>query len=138
MKINGYGPVCLHRMHVPAFATLDDGTCILPGGAPTEALPSVSLGFDFDLDDGKWFAIDGESIIRFPLSKEWDWRTRTSMEIVKGVQTLPADRRIPELECAAALCNMDLQTLMKRVSEVRTSGESLEEALKKIVQKSGS
>jgi uncharacterized coiled-coil protein SlyX len=122
-------------MHVPSFATLDDGTCILPGGAPTEALLSVSLGFDFDLEDGKWFAVDGGSVVRFPISKEWDWRTRTSMEIVKAAQIIPAEQRISELECAAGLCNMDLQTLMKKVSEVRTSGESLEEALKKVFRK---
>jgi len=136
MKVNGYGPPSVHRMHVPFFATLDDGTRVLPDRTPADgAAPSASLGFELDLEDGKWFAVDGGSVVRFPLSKEWEWRTRTSMEIVKGVQALPADRRIPELECAAALCSMDLQTLMKRVSEVRTSGESLEEALKKAFRK---
>lgn len=135
MKISGYYPASEHKVFVPSHAVGEDGTSVRgPDRDEAEMNSVVHLGFTFELTDGKWFALDDGVIVRFPATREWEWRAKRAEQIVMGISGSP-EEKLANLRCAADLMGVDLPGLKKRLEEARESGEDLSSTFKRLSRK---
>jgi uncharacterized protein (DUF1684 family) len=130
----GYGPASPHPVHVPDAAVTATGS-INRGGYTDPVAGAVDLP-EFELDEGKWFAVDGGTVVRFPADREWEWRTRRAVELVGSAAALPPEAQIGVLANAAALVGSDLHALVSRLREAAQAGEDLAATFKRVSRSS--
>ena len=136
--VTGFGPSSTFFVFIPDFVVIDKSHIIKKDGevAPLDGASFTSFP-EFELPDNKWVAYDHGSIIRFPKDKEWEWRSKKALDIVKIISTNPSTYANPEqrmcaLESSAHLCGFSLVDLVQRLEEARKGSESLDDVFKRI------
>lgn len=132
MIINKYGPENVYAVHVPEYAGSSNDVVFkdLP-----VSIATFKECIDFELPPDKWFALDNGTIVRFPKSKEWAWRTSRSEKIVQTISEIqdPMDR-IYALRNAAYLCGFSLEDLVSRLQSSSVKGEDILDTFKRLVK----
>lgn len=138
MIIIGYGPILNHKVVIPDFCITEDKNKLSKDGSLEPSLDNLfSECTNFELSDDKWFAYDNGLIVRFPKSKEWDWRTKKAEGIVSTVSRDPFSFNGPEarllaLETAAYLCGFSLAELIARLEKAKNDGEDLVDTFNRV------
>jgi len=137
MRVIGYIPNKNKHPFIPESIVIQDdnaikklqkdGSCQIYSGDYSSVEP-------FFLPEESWFAVEETGFEQFNLVDERAWRSKRSQELVKLASTIQGDpMRILEIGMTAAtLQGFSLPELSKKIDEVRSDGESIEEALNKI------
>lgn len=129
MIIKGY---CVHpgfKICVAHAAMTEDGTVVNRGDIPSDA-KWVNCE-PFELAEGKWFGVDSSLIVRFPESRERDWRVKKATELVEAGTEDPI-QLYQDAQNAAYLLSIDLNAMLK---ELRTLSQDPAESLSSLYNK---
>lgn len=109
---------CVHPAYKVciAFAAMDaDGNVVSRGDIPSDA---KWINCDpFELPEGKWFGVDSTLIVRFPESREKDWRIKKASELVESGSEDPV-LLYQSAQNAAFLLSIDLNALLRELRQL--------------------
>lgn len=120
-----------YQTYIPDTLILLDDSVIGRDGSPTHLKVFRELE-PFELPEDKWFAIDDGVVVRFPKSREWDWRTKKAIELI-SVQDPHPERALQRAESAAGLVGSDLPKIIELITEAKKNKESLESVVKRLI-----
>lgn len=128
--IKAYSPSSKMTIHIPSCLMTANGTWICKDKSAGHENPA-DLSFDVELDEKKWIAIDGPNVVRFPIEKEWEWRSKRAVEFLQSIPNDPK-QKVEHLECVASLVGINLPELVSILNKNRSSGENLIDTFKRL------
>lgn len=118
-----------------AFAAMDSELGLISHSPIPESAQWINCK-EFECPEDKWFGINGSLIVRFPKSRENDWRVKMATEIVSAGTTDPVVM-YKNAQNAAHLIGMDLNEFLKELRKLsQDPNESLSTLCDKWLSKS--